>query len=151
MLTLEIDNFMYPFFFPDGPLAVRPQRSEDARQVGHPVFLASHRVVFGCVTLYNLLAKNDKMGTKMHKMREEVFDQVFRAGAIRWVRVVVRDGRGSIVYVTGEGLDGVIYTKRGEVKLYRIETALHFLRRIGLASVEVDMHAWSLDGQSVLL
>lgn len=84
----------------------------------------------------------------MEKMREEVFDQVFRAGAIRSVRLVVRDGRASVVYVTGEGVDGVIYTKRGEVKFYRVETGLMFLRRVGVAVVEVDMRLWALDGQS---
>jgi hypothetical protein len=81
----------------------------------------------------------------MEKMREEVFEQVFRAGAVRSVRVVVREGRASVTYVSGEGVDGVIYTKRGDVKFYRVETALCMLRRVGVGVVEVDMRGWVLD------
>lgn len=87
----------------------------------------------------------------MEKMREEVFEQVFRAGAIRSVRLLVRDGRASIVYVTGEGVDGTVHTKRGDVKFYRIETALQFLRRVGAAQVEVDMRLWSPDSAAPAL
>jgi hypothetical protein len=132
-------------------LAARPQRSEDGRQASNrPFGLAAFVVLLGEVQ-YNLATKNNNMGTKMNNLREEVFDQVFRAGAIRSVRLVVRDGRASVVYVTGEGVDGVVYTKRGDVKFYRIETALVFLRRIGAGVVEVDMRSWALDGQVPLL
>lgn len=86
----------------------------------------------------------------MENLREEVFEQMFRAGAIRNVTLVIRDARASISYVVGEGSSGVIFTKRGQVKLYRIETALVFLRGCGLAAVEVDMAGWHL-GQSGLL
>lgn len=81
----------------------------------------------------------------MPKMREEVFEQVFRSGAIRSCKVVVTDGRAVIHYVSGENVDGCIYTKRGEPKQYRIETALRFLCAVGLKAVEVDMRAWSID------
>lgn len=92
---------------------------------------------------YILGTKNTKAGTEMPKMREEVFEQVFRAGAVASVRVTVINGRAVINYRTGEGIDGCIHTKRGQPKEYRIETALRFLRAVGLAAVEVDMSAWS--------
>ena len=80
----------------------------------------------------------------MENLREEVFEQVFRAGALRNVRLVMRDGRSSISFMTGDGSVGAIITKRGEVKQYRVETALVFLRRCGFSSGDVDMSAWSL-------
>ena len=86
----------------------------------------------------------------MPKMREEVFEQVFRAGAIKSVKLVVCNGRAVINYVTGENVDGCVHTKRGEAKQYRIETALRFLRSVGLVAVEVDMWAWSPDQAGLL-
>jgi hypothetical protein len=100
---------------------------------------------------YNSATKNTNSGTKMQKMREEVFEQVFRAGGIRSVQLLVRDGRASVLYVTGEGVEGVVYTKRGDVKFYRIETALVTLRKVGLGVVEVDMRSWSVEQQGSML
>lgn len=85
----------------------------------------------------------------MPKMREEVFAQVFRAGAVRSVTLCMRNGHASIQYVTGEGVTGCIHTKRGDMKLYRTDTALRFLRDLGLSSVTVDMSAWT-PGQASL-
>lgn len=85
----------------------------------------------------------------MEYLREEVFEQVFRAGALMNVKLVLRDGRASISFLAGDGADGLVITKRGDVKQYRVETALMFLRRCGFASVEVDMRAWNL-GQADL-
>lgn len=79
------------------------------------------------------------------QFREELFDQVFRSGGIKSVRVVVINGRAVINYVTGDGVDGCVHTKRGQAKEYRFETALRFLCSVGLAVVEVDMRAWSKD------
>ena len=39
--------------------------------------------------------------------------------------------------------------KRGEVKSYRVETALAFLRRLGLAQVLIDMQHWELRQQQL--
>lgn len=94
---------------------------------------------------YNLGTKNVITGTEMPKMREEVFEQVFRSGAVASVRVTVLNGRSVINYRTGEGVEGCIHTKRGQPKEYRIDTALRFLRSVGLSTVEVDMRAWALD------
>lgn len=86
----------------------------------------------------------------MPKMREEVFEQVFRSGAIKCTRVVVINGRAVINYVTGENVQGCIFTKRGQPKEYRIETALRFLCGCGLRVVEVDMSAWSPDQAALI-
>ena len=86
----------------------------------------------------------------MQQMREEVFEQVFRAGAIKTTRVVVINGRTVINYLTGENVHGCVHTKRGQPKEYRIETALRFLCGCGLRAVEVDMSAWSPDQAGLL-
>lgn len=99
---------------------------------------------------YYSVTKKQIPGAKLDKMREEVFEQVFRAGAIRSVRLVVRDARAVISYCMGDGTDGFIHTKRGEVKAYRVETALGFLRRCGVALLEVDMRGWEV-GQAQLV
>ncbi len=78
----------------------------------------------------------------MQNLREDVFVQLFRAGGIRSVTGTIHDGRSTIGYVTGDGVTGSIYTKRGDVKQYRIETAFHFLRDAGAHTVMVDMHTW---------
>lgn len=80
----------------------------------------------------------------MLDMREDVLSQVFRAGGIRSLTVVVVDGRAQVSYVTGEGIKGAVQTKAGHVKLYRVETALRFLRELGVESCSVDMSRWSL-------
>ena len=81
----------------------------------------------------------------MDDTRQDVFETLFRAGAIRSVRVSMLNGMAVISFVTTDGVEGNIYTKRGQVKKYRIETALRTLRAVGMAAVEVDMKGWSLD------
>lgn len=80
----------------------------------------------------------------MLDMREDVLTQVFRAGGIRSLTVVVVDGRALVSYVTGEGISGSIQTKAGHLKHYRVETALRFLRELGVESCSVDMSRWAL-------
>lgn len=99
------------------------------------------------LSTYNLLTKNVNAGTKMMEMREEVFEQVYRAGAIRSVCVIVQHGRASIHYISGDGVQGMVFTKRGDLKLYRVETALMTLRRAGVTEVAIDMSGWTVDGQ----
>jgi hypothetical protein len=86
----------------------------------------------------------------MENLREEVFEQVFRAGALRNVRLVMREGRTCISFMVGDGSEGVVMTKRGDLKQYRVETALVFLRRCGLAKVEVDMSSWAVDQPALI-
>ncbi len=86
----------------------------------------------------------------MQNLKEDVFVQLFRAGAIRSVTVSIQNDRATVGYVTGDGVQGSIFTKRGDVKHYRIDTALRFLRETGLHSVQVDMQFWHLQQGSLV-
>ena len=81
----------------------------------------------------------------MQNLREDLVADLFRTGAIRAFCLEVRDGHATIVYTLLDGTRGVVHTKRGEAKEYRIETALRLLRSLGLVSVSVEMSGWSLD------
>ena len=80
----------------------------------------------------------------MEDLKEDIFAQIVAAGLVRSVSVEVRDGHASIVYKLIEGGGGAVHTKRGEVKQYRVETALRLLRSLGITSVTVEMSAWSV-------
>lgn len=71
--------------------------------------------------------------------------ELFHTGAIRALSLEIREGHANIVYTLPDGTKGIIHTKRGAPKPYRIETALRLLRSLGLASVTVEMAGWSLD------
>lgn len=94
--------------------------------------------------------KNAFLGTEnktlgsMEDLKEDIFAQIVGAGLVRSVSLEVRDGHASIVYRLIEGGTGSVHTKRGEVKQYRIETALRLLRSLGITSVAVDMSTWSV-------
>lgn len=79
----------------------------------------------------------------MPNMREDVLAQVFRAGAIRSLSLTVVDGRVLVSYLTGEGEQGCVYTKAGNPKFYRVETALKFLHELGVQTCTVDMTRWT--------
>ncbi len=72
---------------------------------------------------------------------EATFAKLFRAGAIKSVQLTFElSGRRCLVrYVNGSEVPGHIVTKRGEVKLYRVETCFAFLNRIGVGVVTVDL------------
>lgn len=86
----------------------------------------------------------------MQNLKEDLVADLFRTGAIRAFSLEVRDGHACIVYTLLDGTKGVVHTKRGEAKEYRIETALRFLRSLGLAAVMVEMTGWSLTQKSLL-
>lgn len=81
----------------------------------------------------------------MQNLKEDLVADLFRTGAIRAFCLEVRNGHANIVYTLLDGTKGVVHTKRGEAKDYRIETALRFLRSLGLAAVSVEMSGWTLD------
>ena len=76
-------------------------------------------------------------------MVQDVFAQCYKAGVFRSVSVLIRDDLATVRYVTSEGSSGYIFTKRGDLKHYRLDTVLRFLREIGMDSVQVDMHEWN--------
>ena len=78
----------------------------------------------------------------MRDMREDVFAQVFELGSIQSVQLVIINANARIAYTCLDSSTGVIHTKRGAVKEYRIETALRFLRHLGVNDVHVDMTGW---------
>lgn len=76
-------------------------------------------------------------------LREDMFAQLYQAGALGEVRVELHKGYATVVFkLLADGVQGVVHTKRGEVKQYRVETALRTLWSIGLESVPVDMRGW---------
>lgn len=86
----------------------------------------------------------------MANLREDVFREVFRSGGIRSVSVAYQDARVVIRYTKGDGVEGVIHSKRGAVKLYRVETAFKFLRDAGVMSVLVDLQSMAAEQAALL-
>lgn len=86
----------------------------------------------------------------MQNLKEDLVSDLFRTGAIKAFSLEIREGQALIHYKMLDGTPGCIHTKRGQPKEYRIETALRFLRSLGVAGVTVDMAAWSV-GQKGLL
>lgn len=78
------------------------------------------------------------------QLKEDVFGQLFASGAVRYVDVqIAPDGRAMVLYTLNTGVQGFVHTKRGQVKLYKPETALRLLRTLGLVSVKVEMKDWN--------
>lgn len=76
-------------------------------------------------------------------LREDVFAQLFASGAVRYVDIeLVADGRAMIRYTMQNGVQGVVHTKRGQVKRCKPETALRALRLLGVASLKIEMKDW---------
>lgn len=87
-----------------------------------------------------------------NQLREDVFEQLFASGAVRFCDLHIDfDGRAMVVYTLNTGAHGYIYTKRGQIKLYKPDTALRFLRSLGLASVKVEMKDWNPSMQQGVL
>jgi hypothetical protein len=82
-------------------------------------------------------------------MTETQFRDFFDHGIVEAVRIVGIPCRVQIAsvpafcvaieYRLSGGESGLIDTKRGAPKVYRVETALNFLRKIGFKSVAVDL------------
>jgi hypothetical protein len=81
----------------------------------------------------------------MQNLREDVFAQTFAIGAVRSVSLHVRGGHVNVAYKLQDGSEGVVHTKRGVPKDYRIQTALKMLKQLGVSLVSVDLTSWSLD------
>lgn len=76
----------------------------------------------------------------MLNQTEEVFGTFYKAGAVQSVAVVLEDSeRAHIAYEFNTGRRGVVHTKRGQPKVYRIATALKFLRGLGVVVVTTDI------------
>lgn len=76
-------------------------------------------------------------------LREDMFAQLYQAGALGDVCIRLHRGYATVCYkLVADGALGCVHTKRGEVKQYRVETALRTLWAIGLEAVPVDMKGW---------
>ena len=87
----------------------------------------------------------------MDKTRQEVFEQLVRAGAVVSVALLTVDGFAVVEFVTQDGSTGNVFTKRGDVKHYRVETALRLLRSLGFSSVRVALDTSASDLVQALL
>lgn len=85
---------------------------------------------------------------------ENVFVSLFHAGGIRSVSLAVFEKNDAVQvtinYVTGAGSRGSIFTKRAELKFYRLDTAYRFLKDIGLVRFTSELDSWEV-GQPELL
>lgn len=71
---------------------------------------------------------------------EDTFATINKAGALRGVSVVLlNEQHAHILYETITGIQDAIHTHRGQPKDYRIDTALKFLRGLGITNVGVDL------------
>jgi hypothetical protein len=85
--------------------------------------------------------KNDEKAdmSEMQRYKEDMFSAVYRAEGIDSVTVYVVNAEAVVRFHLRKGEEGIVVTKRGETKKYRIETALKWLQSVGLAEVRVRM------------
>lgn len=80
--------------------------------------------------------------------KEDVFLTLMTSGAcVSFSIDLDADGFAVLSCDTNNGRF-VVHTKRGEVKKYKVETALKFLRFFGFHSVSINMADWRLLGPS---
>lgn len=72
-------------------------------------------------------------------VQEAVFATMFQAGAVVAVQLKLQGMRCVVEFVNGGHKAGHIITKRGSVKLYRLDTAVAFLRQCGVGLLTVDL------------
>jgi hypothetical protein len=82
-------------------------------------------------------------------MTETQFKDFFEHGVVQSIRIVGIPCRVQIAsvpafcvaiqYQLTDGQRGLVETKRGVDKVYRVETALNLLRKLGLKDVVVDL------------
>ncbi|WP_404995477.1 hypothetical protein [Cupriavidus pauculus] len=76
------------------------------------------------------------------QVREDAFVLLYQTGAVRSVTIELGDNGATIAFATNDGSGGVVFTKRGAPKRYRLDTAARLLRGLGIASVALDMRHW---------
>jgi hypothetical protein len=79
----------------------------------------------------------------MEYIDEDKFKMLFNAGAISSFDIVFRSNGHVYIYFTVGLENSMIHTKRGEVKSYRVETALALLKSLGIAVVKINMSLWT--------
>lgn len=76
-------------------------------------------------------------------MTENQFRDFFEHGIVEHVRLVHVPNIGTAIeYMLAGGEVGMIDTKRGGVKGYRTDTALQFLKSVGVRQVVADLTRW---------
>lgn len=76
-------------------------------------------------------------------MTENQFRDFFEHGIVEHVRLVHVPNVGTTIeYMLAGGEVGIIDTKRGGVKGYRTDTALQFLKSVGVRQVVADLTRW---------
>jgi len=76
-------------------------------------------------------------------MTENQFRDYFEHGIVEHVRLVHVPNVGTVIeYMLSGGEVGMIDTKRGVVKGYRTDTALQFLKSVGVRQVVADLTRW---------
>lgn len=80
----------------------------------------------------------------MEKLKEDVFAQLFGAGAFSAVWIELdQDGKACVCYrFSSAGAFGAVHTKRSQLKTYKPDTALRFLRLLGMNEVRVALNNW---------
>lgn len=75
-----------------------------------------------------------------------MFAQLYHAGALGSIRVKLHRKTATVAYkLLADGAEGVVITKRGDVKEYRVETVLRTLSFIGFDDVMVDLRGMDDD------
>lgn len=82
-------------------------------------------------------------------MNQSEFEKMFKEGLIKSVRLFCasQDGMVAIEIFTIRGHQTLIYTKRGDLKRWRVETCLRWLRGLGISEVVHDMRGQFLAEQ----
>lgn len=83
-------------------------------------------------------------------MLQSEFEKAFHEGMIDAVNLVSIKGGVIVEYKTRRGHQSFIYTKRGDLKCWRTDTCLRWLRGLGVGEVRHDMRGQFLAEQLLL-
>jgi hypothetical protein len=78
------------------------------------------------------------------ELQEAVFRELVQLGSVESVELEMQpDGRNVVVsYRLASGARGLLFTRRGKVKTYRLDTALRFLRGCGVVLLTLTLNLW---------
>jgi hypothetical protein len=84
------------------------------------------------------------------KVREEMFKDAIAAGAARNLVLTMQGNQCNIRFSTPAGVrKGEVVTKRGEIKSYRLDTAVKLLKAAGVKSATIELSGMDEEQQEL--
>lgn len=76
-------------------------------------------------------------GSDFQETTQDVFEQLVKAHAVRSITVLFVDNVAAISFVLQSDAWGYVFTRRGALKRFRVETALALVRSLGFKRATV--------------